>query len=87
MQSAVIRNPDTQIASHTGVNGLCCGGAEDRNENSDKDGGINADNDMGGGEECIAIEDNDLFHVHWCVCLCWRKAPLPYPLFSCVISH
>uniref|UniRef100_A0A7N8WNY2 Protein kinase C n=1 Tax=Mastacembelus armatus TaxID=205130 RepID=A0A7N8WNY2_9TELE len=36
---------------------------------------INGDNDTGGGDECIVSEDNDLFHVQWCVCLCWRKAP------------
>lgn len=49
--------------------------AENSNEMCVKDGVINADNDMCGAEECTASEDNDLFHVHWCVCLCWRKAP------------
>lgn len=42
---------------------------------------------MSNGEECNGYKDNDLFHVHWCVCLCWRKAPLLCSLFSCVISH
>lgn len=69
MQTTVIRNLHIQITSHTqipGVNRFFCGGAEDRNENSDKDGVINADNDMGGGEECTASEDNDLTGVFVC---------------------
>lgn len=69
------------------------GNVEDRNkENNDEDEDVNADNDTkwlgaGAGEECNAGEDNDLSHVHWCVCLRWRKAPLLHSLFSCVISH
>lgn len=69
-----------------GVNGDYSDGVEDKNENSDN-GVVNADNNVSGGEECNRSEDNDLFHVHWCVCLCWRKAPLLHSLFSCVVSH
>lgn len=48
------------------------GAKRDRNVNSED---VTADKDAGGGEECNCSEDNDLFHVYGCVCLCWRKAP------------
>lgn len=49
------------------------------------DGDAAADDNTSAEEVFNVSGDNGLFHVHWWVCLCWRRSPLlhsPYTVIS-----